>query len=180
MTSWWSDHPDLEGVARRGRGEIRHEAEEVEHDAEHLRRRQRSVIDVCFEWMSRGDLVTIGVGDAEYQGRLEVAINDLVVLATSTLRVAIDTAAIRFARSDRPNAFEGTSGDRSVASFQAFLGSYEVDRQPVRLRDAAGSFDVTGIIQATTQDHVNLQGPEDKEWILTRRSIACALTQMDA
>jgi hypothetical protein len=180
VTSWWSDHPDLEGVARHGRGELRQEAEEVESDAEHLRRRGRSLVDVCFEWMCRGDLVTIGVGDVEYQGRLEAAINDLVVVTTPGLRVAVAAAAIRFVRSDRPGAGEGTTGDRSITSFQALLGSYEVERRPVRVHDAAGSFDVSGIVLATTPDHVNLQSPGGQEWILARGAIACVLEQRDA
>jgi len=175
MTSWWSEHPDLEGVARRGRGEIRQEAEDVESDAEHLRRRRRSLVEVCFEWMSRGDLVTIGVGATEYQGSLVAAINDLVILTTPVLRVAIDAGAVHFARSDRPAAHEGSSGERTIGSFQALLGSYEVEGRPVRLRDAGGSFDVTGTVTATTADHVDVRDGDGREWVLARGAVTCVL-----
>jgi hypothetical protein len=179
MTSWWSDHPDLEGVARRGRGEMRQEAEDVERDADHLRRRQRSLVEVCFEWMSRGDLVTIGVGDTEYQGRLVAALNDLLVLVTPTMRVAVDAGAVRSVRSDRPAAHEGSSGDRIIGSFQALLGSFEVEGRPVRLLDAAGSFDVTGVVTATTADHVDVRDGDGREWVLARRAVTCLLETID-
>ena len=79
MGTWWSEHPDLEGVARRGRAELEEEAAEAEADTELLRQRRRSLIDVCFEWMSRGDLVTVAVGGSQFEGQLTAAVNDLLV-----------------------------------------------------------------------------------------------------
>ena len=110
MSSWWSDHPDLEGVARHGRRELEQEAAADEHDTELLRRRRRSIVDVCFEWMSRGDLVTVVVGGQGYEGRLVAAVNDLAIVETKTLRIALNLTLIDYIRSDRPAMFVGSSG----------------------------------------------------------------------
>jgi len=172
VSSWWSDHPDLEGVARLGRSELTEETVAAEQDAELLRKRRRSLGDVCFEWMSRGDLVAIAVGSTQFEGRLTAAVNDLVVIDTKTLLVAINTELIGFARSDKNGAFEGTTGDRSVSSFRAQLGRYEIDATPVRLISAGGLFDFVAIIEASTDDHVMVRDKNSLEWIVPRAEIA--------
>ena len=177
MSSWWSEHPDLEGVARRGRSEMTEEAVAAERDAELLRKRRRSLGDVCFEWMSRGDLVTVGTAGIEFEGRLTAAVNDLVVMSTKTLVVAINSQLVGFVRSDKQEAFEGTTGDRSVSSFRAQLGRYEIDFTSVRLVGTRGSFDLTGTIEASTDDHVLVRDKQGLEWALPRTEIACVIRQ---
>lgn len=175
MGSWWSDHPDLEGVARRGRSEISEEAVAAERDTELLRKRRRNLTDLCFEWMGRGDLVTIAVADHQFEGRIAAAVNDLIVLTTKTLEVAINAGLIGFARSDRIAAYDGTSGSRTVSSFRAELGRYEVEATPVRLIGVRGSFDLTAVIEASTDDHVLARDRQGLEWALPRTEIACAV-----
>jgi hypothetical protein len=175
MGSWWSEHPDLEGIARRGRSEMVDEAQAAEQDAELLRRRRRSLIDVCFEWMSRGDLVTISVAGHQFEGRLAAAVNDLLIMTTNTLEVAVNAGMVSYARSDRPAAFEGTTGDRTVSSFRAELGRYEVERAPVRLVGLDQAFDVTAIIEASTDDHLLVRDRQNLEWVLPRSRVACAI-----
>ena len=175
MSSWWTEHPDLEGVARRGRGELAEEAISAEQDAELLRKRRRSLSDVFFEWMSRGDLVTISVGSAQFEGKLTATLNDLVVMTTKTFAVAINTTLISFARSDRNEAFAGTTGDRTVSSFRAQLGRYEIDATPVRLIGSDGSFDLVGVIEASTDDHLMMRDGQGMEWVLPRSEVACAV-----
>lgn len=171
MGSWWSDHPDLEGVARRGRREFEQEATEAEQDVELLRKRRRTLVDVCFEWMSRGDLVTLGVADHQFEGRLVAAVNDLVVVTTKTLEVAVNVALLRFARSDRAGAFVGTTGDRTASSFRAELGRYEVEAVAVRIVGDNGSFDLSGVVEASTDDHVLVRDAQGIEWALARGGI---------
>lgn len=175
MGSWWSEHPDLDRVARHGRSEIREEAEVAERDVEMLRRRRRSLIDVCFEWMSRGDLVTIAVAGWRFEGRLAAAVNDLVVVTTKTLEVAVNAALVDFARSDRHAAFEGTTGARTVSSFRAQLGHYEIEETPVRLIGLDNGFDLTARIDASTDDHIVARDRQGLEWILPRTRVACAI-----
>ncbi len=173
MSTWWSDHPDLEGVARRGRNELVDDAASAEADTELLRKRRRSLIDVCFEWMSRGDLVTVATVGSQFEGRLEAAVNDLLILSTKTTDIAVNTATIRFVRSDLRGAFEGSSGDRSVSSFRAQLGRFEVDGAPIRL--VGRSFDLTAVINASTDDHVLVCDEHGVEWALPRGEIAYAI-----
>jgi hypothetical protein len=175
MGSWWSDHPDLEGVARRGRGELQEESIAAEHDAELLRKRRRKLAAVCHEWMSRGDLVTIATAGHHFEGHLVAVVNDLLVITTKTLSVSISIASMQFARSDKRAVVEGTAGGITVSSFRAALGQYEIDSSLVRLVGVEGGFDLTGIIEASTDDHVLMRDNQGLEWALPRSQIAFAV-----
>lgn len=177
MSSWWSEHPDLEGVARRGRREMSEEAIAAERDTELLRKRRRSLTDVCYEWMSRGDLVTVAIGSSQFEGQLTAVVNDLLVVSTKTLEVAINMFLIGFVRCDQRSVFAGTTGNRSVSSFRAQLGRYEIDAAAVRLVGARGSFDLIGMIEASTDDHVVTRDTQGLEWLLPRTEIAYVISQ---
>lgn len=175
MGSWWSDHPDLEGVARRGRGELQQETTAAEQDAELLRKRRRNLVAVCHEWMSRGDLVTVAAAGHQFEGHLLAAINDLLVLTTKTLTVSLNITRTQFVRSDKRAGGAGTTGDRTVSSFRAALGRHEVEGGQVRLVGVEGGFDLTGVIEASTDDHVLLRDATGLEWALPHGQIAFAV-----
>ena len=175
MGDWWSDHPDLEGIARRGRGEIEDEAVSAEQDTELLRKRRRSLIDVCFEWMSRGDLVTVAVAGTHFEGQLMAAVNDLIILQTKTIGVSVDVAAVSYVRSERPGTFSGNTGERSASSFRAQLGRFEVDAIPVRLVGGTGQFDLIAVIEASTDDHLLVRDKRGLEWALPRSQVGYAI-----
>lgn len=175
MSPWWSDNPDLDGVARRGRAELEADAAAAEHDTEVLRKRRRRIIDVCFEWMSRGDLVTVAVADRQFEGRLVAAVNDLIIVQTKTPQVAVNADLIQYVRSDRKAEYEGTTGERTVSSFRAGLGRHEVEQSAVHLVGRTAAIDVVGIIEASTDDHVLLRDRQGVEWALARNEIACAI-----
>ena len=177
MSTWWSDHPDLEGVARRSRRELIEEDSVAESDTEQLRKRRRTLVDLCFEWMSRGDQVTIGVGEHQFEGQLVAAVNDLLVLRSKDVEVAASIAAISFARCDRRGAFGGTTGERSVGSFRAYLGVAEVEQLPVRL--VGTRFDVTGLIDASTDDHWLVIDRNGVEWALPHHATEYCLTTIE-
>ncbi len=172
MSTWWSEHPDLEGVARRGRDELIGDAASAEADTEQFRLRRRSFTDVCFEWMSRGDRVTVAAAGRRYEGELTAAVNDLVIIATQNGPVAVNTTAVEFGRSDETAAFTGTTGDRTISSFRALLGRHEVEATRVRLIGA--TFDVVGTVVATTDDHVLVSDDRGAEWALPQRLVATA------
>lgn len=175
MGTWWADHPDLESLARRGRREYTEELAAAEHDTELLRKRRRSFTDVCFEWMSRGDEVTVAVGGTQFEGQLIAVVNDLAILRTRTIEVGINLDAVVFVRSDKQAAMTGSSGERSVSSFRALLGKFEIEGTPLRLVGRGKSFEVAGIIDASTDDHILLRDRQGLEWALPRSSIAYAL-----
>jgi hypothetical protein len=180
MSSWWSDHPDLDAVARRGRSELQADAAAAEHDTELLRRRRRHLIDVCFEWMSRGDLVTVALADRHFQGRLAAAVNDLIIVQTRTCQVAVNTDTVQYVRSDRRAEFDGTTGNRTVSSFRAGLGRHEVEQTPVHLIGRSPAIDIIGVIEASTEDHVLVRDLHGVEWALVRTEIACAIDDAGA
>jgi hypothetical protein len=170
--SWWGGHPDLAGVARRGRQELVADATESEHDAEQLRKRRRQMVDVCFEWMSRGDLVGIAAGAHTFTGKLVAAVNDLVTIQTETVRVAFNLDAIRFVRRDRVAAFPGSSGERSVGSFRAELGSHAVAARAVRLVGTGGGLEIDAVIDVVAEDHIVVTDTRGSRWMLPIRDVA--------
>jgi hypothetical protein len=172
MGTWWADHPDLESLARRARREYTEELASAEHDTELLRMRRRSLTDVCFEWMSRGDAVTVAVGGAHFDGHLLAVVNDLAILRTRTVELGVNLDAVIFVRSNERAATTGTSGERSVSSFRALLGKFEIEGTPLRTVGVGKSFDMTGVIEASTDDHVLLRDIQGLEWALPRSSIA--------
>lgn len=180
MGTWWTEHPDLDGVARRGRAEYEDETAAAEADTEQLRRRRRSLIDVCFEWMSRGDLVTASVGGTRFEGRITTAVNDLLVIATKTLEAGLNISSVGFVRSEHRGQFEGTTGNRDVSSFRAYLGRFEVEGTPVRLVATEDSFDVTLTITASTDDHLFGLDAQGREWVLPRRNTGFAVAAREA
>jgi hypothetical protein len=175
MNAWWTEHPDLEGVARRGRKELQEDSESAERDTELLRKRRRRAVDLCYEWMSRGDLVTVSVAHHEFEGRLVAAVNDLVVVATKTTDAAMNLELVDFVRSDRKSEFAGSSGDRTAGSFRAALGRAEVEQKLIRVVGESGVFDVTGVIDASTDDHIVMRDPQGHEWLLPRTKAAFAV-----
>jgi hypothetical protein len=92
--------------------------------------------------------------------------------------VAVNTARVQFARSDRRAEFEGTTGDRTVSSFRAELGRHEVEGNRVRLVGSEGGFDLTGIIEASTDDHVLMRDGQGLEWVLPRSQLAFAIGEV--
>jgi len=172
VSTWWSEHPDLEALARHSRREMTEELAAAEHDTELLRLRRRTLTDVCFEWMSRGDRVTVAVGGTHFEGRLIAVVNDLAIVGTKTIEVGVNLGAVDFARSNDRAAYTGTSGERSVSSFRALLGRFEIERMPARLVGRHRSFDQTGVIEASSDDHVLIRDDQGLEWALPRGGIA--------
>lgn len=118
--------------------------------------------------------MTIGLPTRQFEGQLKAAVNDLVVLSTRTVEIAINLNVVSFVRSNQRAAFAGTSGERAVGSFRAQLGLFEVEETSVRLVGKE-AFDVTGFITASTDDHVILQDGGGIEWALHRDHITHAV-----
>lgn len=175
MGTWWSEHPDLESLARRARREYEEEAAAAEHDSELLRKRRRSISDVCFEWMSRGDQVSIATAGNHFEGQLVAVVNDLAVIRTQTIEIAVNLRTVDYVRSNRRGARTGTSGERAVSSFRALLGRFEIEMTRVRLVGIDKTFDVTGVIDASTDDHILLRDGQNLEWTIPRDRIAYAI-----
>ena len=118
--------------------------------------------------------MTVAVGDVRHEGRLTAAVNDLIVIQGQTSETSLNLAAVTFVRSDRRAEFEGTSGERSASSFRAQLGRHEVDGTPVRLQGQG--LDVTGVITASTDDHVLVRDSIGAEWGIPWSEISCAVS----
>ena len=95
--------------------------------------------------------------------------------ATKTTDAAMNLELVDFVRSDRKSEFAGSSGDRTAGSFRAALGRAEVEQKLIRVVGEAGVFDVTGVIDASTDDHIVMRDPQGHEWLLPRTKAAFAV-----
>ena len=168
-----SDAPfdDLADVARRGAREWEREMAVGEADAEQLRMRGRSLTDVLWEAMQRGDIVTLILGERELTGRLLGARNDLAVVALSDGVAAVNLSSVDAARLGRGG--EGTSGDRTYGSFRAYLGMLEVEGRPVVV--LGRGVEVRGTVVAVAPDHLLVRATSDVNWALPLRAVAAVL-----
>lgn len=128
-----------------------------EGDAERLRHKRRTLVDVLWEAMQRGDRVTVSCHGHSFAGKLAAARGDLAVLATVDAEVAINLAAVDHVTFVRDG--DGVTGDRSYGSFRAYLGMLEVEGPPVRL--LGGDVDLAGRVDAVAADHVVVLGPSE-------------------
>ena len=135
-----------------------------EGDAERLRQRGRTLIDVLWEAMQRGDRVSIAAAGHSFTGKLTAARGDLALLATTDAEVALNLGTVDLVTYVRDG--EGVSGDRSFGSFFAYLGMLEVEGVEVRL--LGRDLDLAGLVDAVAADHVMLLGPTEGVVPITR------------
>lgn len=159
---------DLADVARAGAREWQRDMAAWESDAEVLRLRQRRMVNALWEAMQRGDHITVTLGEHVFAGRLVAARGDLAVLATQSVRMALNVGAIDAVRFERGGA--GTTGDRTYGSLRAFAGMLEVERTPVRL--IGTHLDVRGRVNVVADDHVLVVGERGGEWAVAWKAVA--------
>ncbi len=163
---------ELADVARRGAREWERDMAAWESDAERLRLRGRTLPNVLWEAMQRGDDVTVRTAGHAFTGRLEAARNDLAVLVRDDLRIALSTTMIDALA--MTTGGRGVAGDRTYGSFRAYLGMLEVEGPEVRLigRDV----DVRGRVEAVAKDHVLVVRGDGTRWAIALESLAAVLT----
>jgi len=163
---------ELADVARAGAREWQREMAVWESDAEMLRLRQRSIANLLWEAMQRGDRVTVTAGSHTLTGTLAAVRGDLALLETPDLVAALNIAAVDTVQLER--AVGGATGDRTYGSLRAYLGMLEVEQAQVRVigRDV----DVTGRMVVVAGDHMLLVSPGGAETAITITAIAAVMT----
>ncbi len=162
----------LADVARTGAREWQQEMAAWEGDAELLRLRQRSVGNVLWEAMQRGDRVTATVGRHTFTGTLTAARGDLAVLETPDLMVALHVTALDAVHLERIGG--GVTGDRTYGSLQAYLGMLEVEAAQVRI--VGRDLDVGGRVIVAAGDHVLLAPAAGGETAVAIAAIGAVVT----
>lgn len=166
---------DLADVARSGAREWQLEMAAWETDAETLRLRRRSLVNVLWEGMQRGDRATLTAGGHSFTGTLEAARGDLAILTTPELMVAVNLVRLDAVHLERTAG--GVSGDRTFGSLRAYLGMLEVEGLEVRI--LGRGVDVRGRIVVVAEDHVLVSPPGGGDTAVAMSAVAAIVRQID-
>jgi len=165
---------ELADVARSGAREWQLEMAAWETDAEVLRLRRRTMVNVLWESMQRGDRVTLTLGEHSFTGTLAAALADFALLTTPELDVAVNLGNLGAIHIERASG--GVVGDRTFGSLRAFLGMLEVDGREVRV--LGREIDVQGRVQVVADDHLLLQ-TTDGESAVALAALAAVVVNRD-
>ena len=113
-------------MSRRGARAFDSEMADAEQEAERFRLRGRTVVDVLWEAMNRGDSVSLVMGDRTLAGGLVAVRNDLALVQQPDALAAVRVGAIEAVRLDAGG--EGVAGDRTYGSLASYLRMLMLDR----------------------------------------------------
>lgn len=147
------------------RSATRAEAEASEREAAQLSMRSRSLADVAFDAMSRGDTLAVTAGGKTFTGRVDYAAGDLMTLETSLGRIDVNLAgpvAIQVVERARSGGRARTAGP---GSFRGRLLEHEGARE-VEVWAAVLAGPLRGKVRVAARDHVVFEDREGREWVL--------------
>lgn len=153
------------------RSATRAEAEASEREAAQLSMRTRSLADVAFDAMSRGDTLAVTAGGKTFTGRVGYAAGDLMTLETGTGRVDVNLAggvAIRVMERARSG---GRARPEGPGSFRGRLLEHEGVRD-VELWSTVLPDPIRGTVKVAARDHVVFRDREGREWFLPLSTVA--------
>lgn len=150
MPDDWDGTEEMGGWADR---ETRREQAVAESEAHQLHLASRSLTDVAWEAMQAGHRLRFSWPGGEAVGVPSAAVGDLVVIQTETGARALNTAALSSIEIVDKKRSGGTSGDRTVESFQAWTRM--VGGQHARVGVVGGRW-LEGVVIATATDHILL------------------------
>ena len=165
---------DLAAVSRRGARAFDSEMADAEQEAERFRLRGRTMVDVLWEAMNRGDSVSLVMGDRTLAGGLVAVRNDLAVVQQPDALAAVRVGAIEAVRLDAGG--EGVAGDRTYGSLASYLRMVMLDRLVVTV--LGHRFEVAGVIEAVTPDHILVAATPRAEWVVTLRSLQAVVRSL--
>lgn len=160
-------------LIRRLRAEQRELQEVIEAESEQLSRARRSLGEVALEYMHRGDTVRAAVGNHSWTGQVVHATRAIMSLRTSTgseVDVALDRlSSVRVVtRSEHRGA---PVASRDPATLVARLRDLERTGEKVELGGALVDPSVLGTIRAVATEHVEVDGADGSEWVLSLRAV---------
>ena len=170
------DSESLDHLARELRervgGEIRQEAEMLEHDAAMVELRRRRLADVAIELLSRGDTVTAIAGDRSIRGPLSYARGDIASIETGAGRVDVHLAAGVVLRVEERATQGGTAPISGSDTLRARLLEHDLAGNAIALWAPTHRIEVSGSIVAVGKDHVIVRGRDGSEWAFLLSDIA--------
>ena len=159
--------PELERAEIEFLSASRLEAEQAEREAVQLGVRTRELVDVARELMSRGDLVSVTVGERVFTGRVIHAAGDLMTVQTAEPTIDFNLAAPLLISVTQRARAGGVAPGEGPGSFRGRLMEWERTREPVELGlvdPARGA--LKGQIRAAAQDHIAFVDTGGREWFV--------------
>lgn len=166
LPDWSAGDAELLRASQDFRSAARLEAEEDERQAAQLAMRKRTLAEVAFDAMGRGDRVAAGLGDRTYAGRVVYSSGDLMTLETGggtvdfNLQGPIRLRLVEAARSGGGSRREGPG------SFRGRLLELEAERGDIEIGSPLFPDGLRGRMQIAAQDHLVLQDATGAEWFV--------------
>lgn len=148
------------------RSAARAEAEVSEREAAQLGMRSRSLADVAFEAMAKGDLIAVSAGTRIFTGHVAYAAGDLMTLEAGgspvdvNLRGPVSIRVVERARSGGIGRREGPG------SFRGRLLEYEGRPGTVEMGSILFSEPLRGTVRVAAQDHLLVEDQGGHEWFI--------------
>ena len=165
-------------LSRRLDIEMRREMAAAERDAAVLAAKQRTLADVAREAVSRGDTLTLAIGDLEVTGIGTYARGDLLTMRTRLVSAEVNLAAIDWLRIDHRSQAGGQTSPVEAESFLARLGLLEITGEHIELIGRGGVPRIHGSIGAVARDHVMVVGDNDRSWLFPITAVAAVFRQL--
>jgi len=160
---------DSDDALNRAEREARRDQMAGEVEAEKLRLASRSLTDLVWEAMHRGDAVRLSWQGGEAHGVPLAAIGDLVVFATDDGVRAVNMKVVGTVEIAERGVDRGSAGDRTVGSFVAWCRMAEGREVEV---DLVGGRRIEGRLEVTATDHLLVRGRGGFETGLARSQVA--------
>jgi hypothetical protein len=158
-------------------GEFRRQAEEDEYAARKGALRRRTLDQVAYELLGRGDTVAILAGERRFRGVVAHANRDLLTLVTSPGdQVHVNLGGPVAIHVVERAATGGKGRDRfGPESFLARMREIELSELTVEIVSPPTGGPVTGRIEAAASDHLMVIGEDDTTWYLPLATIAAVV-----
>lgn len=164
--------PELEQAEADFLSTARLEEEQAEREAAQLGMRTRELADVARELMSRGDLVSVRVGERVFTGRVIYAAGDLMTVQTADPTVDFNLAAPLLISVTERARSGGMPAGEGPGSFRGRLMEWERTPEPLELGlvdPARGA--LKGQIRVAAKDHIAFVDTTGREWFVPSASV---------
>jgi hypothetical protein len=161
-----SQEPGFRAAEQELRSSARLDAEEDERQAAQLAMRTRSLSEVAFEAMSRGDLIAAGLGDRMFTGRVVYSSGDLMTLEASGSTVDFNLQGPMQLRIIAPARSGGGGRQDGPGSFRGRLLELETERGELEVGSPVLPSGPRGTLQVAAQDHLVFRDAGGGEWFV--------------
>jgi hypothetical protein len=172
------DNPDFDDLASELRqqvgGEFRLEAEAVEDDARRHALRRRTLQDVAFELMNRGDEVGATGAGVSLTGTITHVAGDLAIIQTPHSLANVNLAGLVSLRVLRRNQEGGQGRANGSPSYRSRMLELELSGEFIEIFSSV-SDSVTGTISAVGADHIVVVDRNQTEWFIPLSTIVFTL-----